>query len=172
MTVARALMIALAIAAADQASKFWLIGVMYDAGSRIEVTPFFNLVMVWNRGVSFGLFQSDENGRWLLVGLTVAIMIGLLIWLRREDRPLARIGISGVLGGALGNVIDRASPRAAVADFFDAHFMGYHWPAFNVADMAITVAVAVLIWDSFRGPSDEDGAGSRDETGPGGKQGG
>jgi signal peptidase II len=170
--IRRALLLAAAIAVLDQASKFWLIGMLHEAGGRLELTPFFNLVMVWNRGVSFGLFQSAGSGRWLLVGLTAAIMIGLLIWLWREPRPLTRFAIAGVLGGALGNVIDRSSPRAAVADFFDAHLMGYHWPAFNVADMAITVAVAVLIWDSFKGPGAKDRAGSEDGAGNGGGQGG
>lgn len=164
----RALLLAAGIAVADQASKFWLIGVMQDAGGRIELTPFFNLVMVWNRGVSFGLFQSAGSGRWLLVALTLAIMIALLIWLWREDRPLTRFAIAGVLGGALGNVIDRASPRAAVADFFDAHLMGYHWPAFNVADIAISLAVAVLIWDSFKASGDTKPAGPEDGGGQGG----
>lgn len=168
----RALVLAAGIAAADQASKVWLIGVMQDAGGRIELTPFFNLVMVWNRGVSFGLFQSAGAGRWLLVALTLAIMIGLTIWLWREHRPLSRFAIAGVLGGALGNVIDRISPRAAVADFFDAHLMGYHWPAFNVADTAITLAVAVLIWDSFKSSGEEDRAGPEDAAGDGGGQGG
>ena len=160
----RALLLAAGIAAADQASKFWLIKVMQDAGGPIELTPFFNLVMVWNRGVSFGLFQSEGAARWLLVVLTLAIIVGLLIWLWRERRLLTRFAIAGVLGGAFGNVIDRASPRAAVADFFDAHLMGYHWPAFNIADIAITLAVAILIWDSFKasgdpGPDDAAAAG-------------
>jgi signal peptidase II len=171
MTVARSLILAATIAAVDQASKYWLIEVMREAGGRIEVTSFFNLVMVWNRGISFGLFQSDETGRWLLVALTVAIMIGLVIWLWREDRLLTRLGIAGILGGALGNVIDRASSRAAVADFFDAHLMGYHWPAFNVADMAISISVAILIWDSFLGPGKENNAASRDAAGQGGNEG-
>lgn len=168
----RALLLAAAIAAADQASKIWLIAVMADAGGRIEVTPFFNLVMVWNRGVSFGLFATAGGGRWLLVALTVAIMAGLAVWLWREDAVLTRLGIGGIMGGALGNLIDRVSPRAAVADFFDAHMMGYHWPAFNLADMAITLAVAVLIWDSFKRPGDGEAAAPEDGAGNGGNKGG
>lgn len=141
--------LAFVIAAVDQATKYWLIEVMYSVGRQIEVTGFFNLVMVWNRGISFGLFQSGDTGRWVLSLLAAAVSIGLVIWLRRIDRKLTGYGIGAVLGGAVGNLIDRVSPRGAVADFFDFHVMGYHWPAFNIADVAITIGVGLILVDSF-----------------------
>jgi len=141
---------AAAVIAADQLSKFWLIGWLAGQGGRVELTPFFNLVMVWNRGISFGLFQGGETGRWLLSALAVAISVALLVWLARVRRRLLAYGIGAVLGGAIGNVIDRVSPRGAVADFFDLHLMGYHWPAFNIADAAITTGVALILLDALR----------------------
>lgn len=145
----RALILAVAVLLADQASKYWLIGVMQDAGGPIEVTGFFNLVMVWNRGISFGLLQSGDTGRWLLALLAAGVSVVLLFWLRRVDHPLTGYGIGAVLGGAVGNLIDRVSSRAAVADFFDFHVMGYHWPAFNIADAAITLGVGAILLHSL-----------------------
>ncbi len=144
------LLLAAGIAVADQLSKWWLIGGLAEQGGRVEVTGFFNLVMVWNRGISFGLFQGGETGRWLLSALAAAISIALVVWLARVRRPLTAAGIAAVLGGAVGNLIDRVSPRGAVADFFDLHLMGYHWPAFNLADSAIVVGVALILLDALR----------------------
>jgi signal peptidase II len=153
--------LAFVVAVVDQASKYWLIEVMYNAGRTIEVTGFFNLVMVWNRGISFGMFQGGDTGRWLLALLATGVSIALIFWLRRIDRPLTGYGVGAVLGGAVGNLIDRISPRAAVADFFDFHVMGYHWPAFNIADMAITVGVGMILLDSFLDGGDRKTANSQ-----------
>ena len=163
---ARALILAAVLVLADQASKYWLIGVTREAGGSIELTGFFNLVMVWNRGISFGLFQSGDTGRWLLSALAAGVGIVLLIWLRRVDKPLIGYGIGAVLGGAVGNLIDRVSPRAAVADFFDFHLMGYHWPAFNVADAAITLGVGAILLHSFIDDGSRTGAAQRTEPRP------
>ncbi len=147
------LIVGLVLAIADQLSKFLLIDLVVSAGRPIELTSFFNLVMVWNRGVSFGLFANDSDvGRWVLIGLQVAVVIALVVWLWRvrERFPAAAIGL--VLGGAIGNIIDRVHPgRRAVADFFDFHVAGYHWPAFNIADCAIVIGVALLLFDSLFG---------------------
>lgn len=134
----------------DFVTKAWALAVLPGQG-RVPVTDFFNLVLVWNTGVSFGMFQSgSEIGRWLLVGLAVAIAVILLFWLRREQSVLSRLAIWLILAGALGNVIDRVR-YGAVVDFLDFHAFGYHWPAFNVADSAIVVGAALLVGDSLFG---------------------
>lgn len=127
----------------------------------IEVTGFFNLVMVWNRGVSFGMFYNDAAAlRWVLIAIALAITAGLLVWLFRVERRWLALSIGLVIGGAIGNVIDRLR-FGAVADFFEFHVSGYYWPAFNVADSAITIGVALIVIDSLFGrqekPSTADG---------------
>lgn len=151
------LAIALVVLALDQATK-WLIVAMVMAPPRvIEVTGFFNLVLVWNRGMSFGLlggFGGTEGARWIMAGLALAIVVALLVWLRRVEGVWAVVGIGLVIGGAVGNVIDRAV-WGAVVDFLDFHVAGLHWPAFNVADTAIVLGVAALLADGLFGPSPE-----------------
>lgn len=148
----RAWLLALAVLLADQASKTWLIGWLAEQGGFVKLTGFFNLVMVWNRGVSFGLLQSGDSGRFVLAGFAVLVTIGLAVWLHRGQSALTSYGIGAVIGGAIGNVVDRLLPsRGAVADFFDVHLFGYHWPAFNIADSAITLGVAAILIDGLRG---------------------
>lgn len=135
----------------DQLSKWWVVAKLMQPPRAIEVTPFFDLVMVWNKGVTFGMFNTASSWtRWGFTGLALAIVFALWLWLRKvEGRwPAASIGL--VIGGALGNVIDRVR-YGAVADFLDVHVYGYHWPAFNVADSAITVGVAFLFIDALLG---------------------
>lgn len=151
-TIQRALALALGVLAADQISKYLLIQWLAENGYYQQITGFFNLVMVWNRGVSFGMLQSGETGRYLLAALAIAIIIGLSVWLWRGQPLLTSLGIGAVLGGAVGNVVDRLMPtRKAVADFFDFHVFGYHWPAFNIADAAITLGVIAIVLDGLRG---------------------
>lgn len=122
-----------------------------DGQDPITVTGFFNLVMVWNRGVSFGMFQQgDDMGRYLLTGFAVLVAIGLLVWMWRTPVRIAAIGLSLVAGGALGNAYDRIV-YGAVADFLDFHLAGFHFWAFNIADSAITIGVGFLLLDAFRG---------------------
>lgn len=150
--------VALAVILADQASKWViLLGVMQPP-QIIPVTPFFNLVLVWNQGVSFGLFAtSAEAMRWALTGLAVAVSIGLLVWLWRCESRLTALALGAIIGGALGNAIDRVL-HGAVVDFLDLHAAGYHWPAFNLADSAITVAAVTLVVQSFvAGPDGTNG---------------
>ena len=148
------ILVAAVVLVADQASKFWLIAWIEGQGGWQQITGFFNLVMVWNRGISFGMFQSGETGRWLLVLFSSLVCLGLGVWLFRQSQRWPALALGAVIGGALGNIVDRIW-RGAVADFFDFHIMGYHWPAFNVADSAITIGVAVLLYDSFRAPADQ-----------------
>ena len=152
MTTERKLggLLALLVLAADQLTKDWLIDLMRANQGGLEVTPFFNLVMVWNRGVSFGLFSSaDGDRRWLLILVTAAIVLWLILWLWRARGLLLAVALGGVIGGALGNIVDRIR-FGAVADFFDFHLAGWHWPAFNFADGAIVAGVFLLLIDSFR----------------------
>ncbi|MDP6706150.1 MAG: signal peptidase II, partial [Alphaproteobacteria bacterium] len=130
------LAVAVAILIADQLSKMWLIGLLAVHERGIELTPFFDLVMVWNRGVSFGLFGAAGLGPWPFVALAIAIVAAMLVWLWRVETRLLGLAIGAVVGGALGNTVDRIR-FGAVADFFDFHLAGYHWPAFNLADSAI-----------------------------------
>ncbi len=156
--------LAAAVFAADLASKWWLLyGLELGRRGAIEITPFFNLVLVWNRGISFGLFNDGGvSGRWLLVALTAAIIIGLAVWLVRAQGRFLAIALGLVIGGAIGNMYDRIV-YGAVRDFFDVHIGSHHWPAFNLADSAISVGVALLIWDAVMGTGDE--AESTDRTG-------
>lgn len=141
-------LLALAVLALDQATK-WLALAHLDPYQPVAVTPFFNLVLVWNRGVSFGLFAgAGEHGPWLLTLVAAAIGAFLLVWLYRETRPVTRTALWLVLAGAVGNVIDRVR-FGAVVDFLDFHAMGYHWPAFNVADSAIVVGAGLILLDSL-----------------------
>ncbi len=143
--------LAFATMALDQLTKWWIVNFVMNPPSVIEVTPFFNLVLGLNRGVSFGMFSSDSNlSRWLLTALALAIVCALAVWLWRAEKPWLAVALGLIIGGAIGNVIDRAMV-GAVVDFLDFHAADYHWPAFNVADMGITCGAAVLIWDSVFG---------------------
>jgi signal peptidase II len=141
--------VAVATFAADRITKAWLIEVIEALGPVIEITGFFNLVHVWNTGVSFSMLQLDSGtGRWLLSGLALVIVLAMIVWLGRSVWLFERVALGLIVGGALGNVTDRLL-WGAVADFFDFHAFGYHWPAFNVADSAIVVGVAVLLLDTW-----------------------
>lgn len=140
--------IAAAVAVADQVVKWWAMDALMVAAQAIEVLPFFNLVMVWNRGISFGMFGGGALPPWLLAAFAGAIAVGLGIWLARVETRLLAVGIGLVIGGALGNIVDRLR-FGAVADFLDFHVAGYHWPAFNLADAAITIGVVLLFIDAL-----------------------
>lgn len=147
----RALGLGAAVIVADQASKWWMMDLLSTPPHWIDVTPFFNLVVAWNRGVSFGLFNSD--GTWnavILSGVALVIVVALLIWLNRCTEKPTILAIGLVVGGAIGNVIDRAR-FGAVFDFLDVHVGGWHWPAFNVADSAITIGAVILVVDGLFG---------------------
>lgn len=137
----------------DQISKWVALDLFGEAPRIIEVLPFFNLVLVWNQGISFGLFGgSNAVGAWVLVGLAVVISAILVRWMIKAETRITALGLALIVGGAVGNVIDRVR-FGAVVDFLDFHAWGYHWPAFNVADSAITIGAAALILESlFSGP--------------------
>ena len=140
--------LALVVLVADQITKCLALGTI-DTYQPIEVTSFFNLVLVWNRGVSFGMLNSlGDHGPWLLTLLAVGIGALLLVWLWRETRPMSRAALWLVLAGAVGNTIDRIR-FGAVVDFLDFHVGGLHWPAFNIADSAIVIGACLILLDSF-----------------------
>jgi signal peptidase II len=146
------LLLALLVIVLDQLTKWLVLAPLDLANQTIAVTSFFNMVLVWNRGVSFGMFnQAGAMGPWILTALAVAVVIGLLYWLRQADNRVTLTGLGLVIGGALGNVIDRIR-FGAVVDFLDVHIAGYHWPAFNVADAAICVGAGLLLIDSLLSP--------------------
>jgi signal peptidase II len=150
----RALPVAAAVILLDQLSKWWILELMQPP-RRIELAPFLNLVLAWNRGVSFSLFHSNSDyAPYILSALAVAVVVGLVWWLGRIDRTWPALAVGLVVGGAIGNVIDRLR-FAAVVDFIDVHAGGWHWPAFNLADSAITVGVVLLIADGLFARPDE-----------------
>ena len=142
--------VALGTLAFDQASKLWLLFV-FDLPLRepVPLAPFVDLVVVWNRGVSYGLFQqSSDFGRWLLVGLSIVAAIGLSVWMARVQTRLLAVSLALIVGGAIGNAIDRAA-YGAVFDFVHLHAGTWSWYVFNVADAAIVAGVAGLMYDSL-----------------------
>ncbi|MCR0984093.1 signal peptidase II [Roseomonas populi] len=131
--------------ALDQATKWWVLTHLMDPHRVIPITPFFNLVLGWNRGVSFGLLSADHPATpWLLSSLALAVIAGLVVWTTRDRRPGMAASVGFIVGGALGNVVDRLR-HGAVTDFLDFHVAGYHWPAFNLADTTIFVGAALLM---------------------------
>ena len=145
----KGLMVLALVLAADQITKWWILSTVMQPPRVIPVTPFFNLVLGWNRGVSFGILNSESPlSAWLLPLAVIAIIAVLGVWLYRADRLRVAAAIGLILGGAIGNLVDRLR-FGAVADFLDFHAAGFHWPAFNLADSGITVGAIVLILDSL-----------------------
>ena len=141
---------ACAVIALDQVVKWWILSFVMTPPRRIPVTGFFDLVLVMNRGVSFGMFDSaPEWATPALIVFAVLLSAVLGLWMWRAGTMLLATALGFVIGGAVGNVVDRFR-FGAVVDFLDFHVAGYHWPAFNVADSAITVGVALLILDSLK----------------------
>ena len=138
--------LALAVFVLDQLVKFWIIdGVKLEVRRFVDVLPFFNLTWVENRGVSMGMLTADgDMGRWLLVVLTAAISAGVAAWLWRERSRLDVVALGLVLGGAIGNIVDRIR-FGYVVDFLHFFWGEWHFYVFNVADAAITVGVILLL---------------------------
>jgi signal peptidase II len=150
------LAVALGCAAADQALKLWILHVL-DLGSRgvVTLTSFLDLVLTWNRGISYGLFQQDGPlGQWALLGLTAVAVALLGIWLTRASARLTALALGLIIGGAIGNAIDRLA-YGAVADFVLFHVttatFSFKWYVFNLADAAIVAGVLGLLYESLVG---------------------
>ena len=137
----------------DQAYKLWMLGPFaIEEKGRVALTGFLDLIMVWNRGVSYGLLtQSGDLGRWMLVGLGVLGAAVFGWWLWHSRRTMTSVALGLVVGGALSNVIDRLL-YGAVADFFLLHIGGFEWYVFNLADVWIVLGVIglVLVWATER----------------------
>ena len=146
----RWLLLSAVVVALDLATKAWITATL-RYGEVHEVTAFFNLVLVHNKGAAFS-FLADAGGwqRWFFTGVTIVISAVLVWMLRRQHASrLLAVALALVLGGAIGNLWDRVT-LGHVVDFVQLHAAGYSWPAFNVADSAISVGVALLLWDSVR----------------------
>ena len=146
--------LAAAIIIVDQISKHWILnGLRLDLGRPMEVLPFFNLTLVHNQGCSFGLCQlpaGQDVMRWVLAVFSLAVSIGLAVWVRKVTRPLTAVAIGLIIGGALGNLIDRVR-FGWVVDFLDFSGLLFPW-VFNVADSGITVGVAILLIETLLTP--------------------
>jgi signal peptidase II len=142
---------ALAIFILDQLTK-WIVSVplALQARGQIEILPIFNLTWVENNGISLGLLNATTpTGRWMLVAMTAAIAIGVAWWITREEKRGDQLALSLVLGGALGNIVDRVR-HGYVVDFADLHFGAFRpFLVFNVADAAISIGVVILLLRAF-----------------------
>lgn len=144
--------LAVIVLAVDQAVKLWLLRVVdLAATGPIRITPFLDFVLVWNQGISYGLFQQESDlGRWLLVAFTAAIIVVLSVWLARAQDRWTAASLALIVGGAVGNAIDRIA-YGAVADFVHFFVGSFSWYVFNVADAAIALGVIGLLLDAVRG---------------------
>ena len=143
------LLTALIVAILDQISKIMVYSYLLEVGKAVKVTSFFNLVSAWNTGVSFSMFNDlGGNGVYILSCFSLAVVSFLVYWLRKECSLYMKISLGFVIGGAIGNVIDRLR-QGAVYDFLDVHIGTHHWPAFNVADSFICIGAVLIILDGI-----------------------
>lgn len=142
---------ALAALAVDQGSKLAVMhGVDFGPNGIVPVTPFLDIVYVWNTGISYGLFPQGADGWWLLGGMKVLAAVAFWLWLAQVDRRIEAAALGLLIGGALGNAIDRAA-HGAVFDFVSLHAFGFYWYVFNLSDVAIVAGVGLLLYDSLIG---------------------
>jgi signal peptidase II len=149
--LARGLIIAVVVVILDQLSKAAVLAFFAErvVGDHATVTSFFNIALTYNRGISFGLFNGVTRLNALVFAFAAAAIVALLIyWLGRARSPLIAVAIGLIVGGAVGNIIDRIR-LGAVVDFLDFHIGSVHWPAFNLADSAICIGVATMLLDSL-----------------------
>ncbi|MCP4394077.1 MAG: signal peptidase II [Alphaproteobacteria bacterium] len=134
----------------DQITKWWFMEVFLKPPTNyVHIMPSLNIVKAWNKGISFSMFSSEGDvGRWVLVALSLSITIWLLTWLRKEKDKYTLVALGLIIGGAVGNMIDRIR-IGAVADFIDVYYGTYHWPAFNGADSFIFIGAAIILISSF-----------------------
>ena len=147
------LVLAAIVASLDQASKYWLVHLsgLGDSGGRLAYGPFVDLVYLRNPGVSYSMFElKGVAGQWLLTAIAVAVSAGIVLWLRRVTQRTTAIALGLVLGGAIGNAIDRPL-MGGVVDFVSLHAAGCYWYVFNVADVAIVAGAALLLYESVMG---------------------
>jgi signal peptidase II len=145
------LLIAATVFVLDQITKYAVLyGLDLATRGKIYVAPFADFVLAMNRGISYGLFPQDgELGRWVLFAIKIAASILFFFWLRRAASPLVAAALGLLIGGALGNAVDRAI-QGAVVDFVALHALGFRWYVFNLADAAIVAGVVGLLYDALR----------------------
>jgi signal peptidase II len=145
-----ALYLAVLVTLCDQLSKWWLLNNIMVPPRVVPVTPFLNYVLVWNKGVTFGLLNQFDHRLMAYVLIAVALIILFLLgrWLTRTTSMVVALGLGSIMGGAVGNVIDRLR-FGGVVDFLDFYYRDYHWFAFNIADAAIVTGVGLLLLDSL-----------------------
>ena len=133
------------IIVADQLSKYYILHHFLGLNSYVQFGDYFNIVRAWNTGVSFSMFNNYGNlGVYLLSGVAIAVVLALLWWLKSENDKVVQVALGMIMGGAIGNVIDRLR-LGAVFDFLDVHVGDSHWPAFNVADSFICIGAGLII---------------------------
>ena len=137
--------ISIMIVIVDFITKKWMLSVLFEIPRQIVVTSFFNLTPVWNKGISFGIMSSHPEIIRFIIPVLALLVILYLIRQIHLQRRMQQIGSAIIAGGAAGNVIDRFL-YGKVVDFFDFHIGGYHWPAFNIADIAICAGIAITIY--------------------------
>ena len=144
--------LAIAVVAADQAAKAWVVGLHLIPGLSLDVWGPLRLTLVQNSGVSFGLFHGDAAWtRWALAGFSLIVAVALATWARRAERPIAALSVGLIMGGAVGNLIDRVR-FGTVVDFVDVTRLHFPW-VFNLADSAITVGIVLLLAENLLSPS-------------------
>jgi signal peptidase II len=149
--LARGLATAVVVVVLDQLTKAVIVASLAGGAvsGRLIIASFFNLVLTYNRGISFGLFNGGAGVNALVFSIVAAVIVVVLVyWLSRASNPLLAVAIGLIIGGAVGNVLDRIR-FGAVVDFLDFHVGDLHWPAFNLADGAICVGVAAMLLDSL-----------------------
>jgi len=160
-------MVALVVFGLDQLTKWIVTGPLgiRQIGDQLVLLPIFNFTYTQNEGISLGLFNATtEVGRWMLVALTSAIAIGVAYWMGREKNRIDQLALGMVLGGALGNILDRTL-HGYVVDFLDLHFGAWRpFLIFNVGDAAISIAVVILLLRAFAGRKDQAKGSDPEET--------
>jgi signal peptidase II len=154
MTKRLGVLIAALALVADQATKYWVLNILQlHERPPINVLPFFDLAFAWNRGVSYGMFAADTQ--WPLLLVSAAITVFLVVWLARVVKPLEAAALGLLIGGAVGNMIDRFI-HGAVVDFVHLYWGTFSWYIFNIADVAIVAGVGLLLLDMFFGAKKRD----------------
>lgn len=140
----------------DQAYKYYMLDIYNIAEKgKVEISNFFNLVLVWNRGVSFGMFQNNEYSNIFFFCFSSFVVVFILFLIKQSSQNFEKLFLTIIAGGAIGNIIDRIR-LGAVADFFDFHYAGFHWPAFNFADSFVFIgAFGLISYTLFYGKKDE-----------------
>jgi len=134
----------------DRFTKYWVISYFNaDSSDIIYLAPFLNIDLIWNKGIAFGLFFFEEKKYYLLITIFILVIILILIWWMSNTFGVENFSISMIIGGAIGNVVDRIY-YSAVPDFIDFHINNFHWFVFNMADIFITIGIVLMILSEFK----------------------